>query len=272
MQFAKIIVLEIFVSLCQNSDLIKASVRRDVLARYRGSILGLFWSFLNPLLMLLIFTFVFSVIFQARWGEASASKVEFGLILFIGLIMFNLFSETLQRAPDLITANTNYVKKVVFPLEILPLVSVLSAIFHASISLVAWLLVYAVFVGTPQVSAFYLPLILLPVCVFLFGFSLFLAALGVYLRDVSQIIGPMMTALLFLSPVFYPVTSFPEEYRFILYLNPLTVIVEQARDILFWGKIPNVLKLGSFWIFSLIVGLLGFVWFKKVRNGFADVL
>ncbi len=272
MQFIKTIVLEILFILSQNRDLIKVSVRREVLARYRGSILGLFWSFLNPLSMLLIFTFVFSVIFQARWGGASASKVEFGLILYIGLIMFNLFSETLQRAPDLIVANTNYVKKVVFPLEILPLVNVLSAVFHASISLAAWLAVYAIFVGAPQISALYLPLILLPVCVFLFGFSLFLAAFGVYLRDVSQIIGPMMTALLFLSPVFYPVTSFPEDYRFILYLNPLTIIVEQARDILFWGKIPNAFMLGSLWIFSLIVGLLGYVWFKKVRNGFADVL
>ena len=186
--------------------------------------------------------------------------------------MFNLFSETLQRAPDLIVANTNYVKKVVFPLEILPLVNVLSAVFHASISLAAWLAVYAIFVGAPQISALFFPLILLPVWGLLFGFSLFLAAFGVYLRDVSQIIGPMMTALLFLSPVFYPVTSFPEDYRFILYLNPLTIIVEQARDILFWGKIPNAFMLGSLWIFSLIVGLLGYVWFKKVRNGFADVL
>jgi len=272
MQHFSISPKEMFASLWRNRELVKASAKREVLGRYRGSFLGLLWSFFNPLFMLAVFTFVFSVIFQARWGGGSGSKTEFALVLFAGLLVFNLFAECINRAPGLILSNTNYVKKVVFPLEILPLVGLLAALFHTLISLGVWVIAYTLFFGIPHLTVFYLPLVLVPFCLFLMGLSWALASLGVFLRDVSQFIGLLTTALMFLSPVFYPVTAFPEDYRYILYLNPLTTVVEQTRDVLFWGKMPDFLMLAIYWVVTLGIAWLGFAWFQKTRKGFADVL
>lgn len=264
--------IEMFASLWRNRELVKASAKREVLGRYRGSFLGLLWSFFNPLFMLAVFTFVFSVIFQARWGGGGGSKTEFALVLFAGLLVFNLFAECINRAPGLILSNTNYVKKVVFPLEILPFVGLLSALFHTLISLGVWLIAYTLFFGIPHLTVFYLPLVLLPFCLFLMGLSWALASLGVFLRDVSQFIGLLTTTLMFLSPIFYPATAFPEDYRYILYLNPLTTVVEQTRDVLFWGKTPDFLMLAIYWGVTLGIAWLCFAWFQKTRKGFADVL
>ncbi len=263
--------LEMFASLWRNRELIKVSARREVEGRYRGSFLGLLWSFFNPLFMLAIFTFVFSVIFQARWG-GSGSKTEFALLLFGGLLVFNLFAECVNRAPSLILSNINYVKKVVFPLEILPFVGLLSALFHALVSLGVWLIAYAIFFGVPHLTVFYFPLVLLPFCLLLMGVSWILASLGVFLRDVSQFIGLLTTALMFLSPIFYPVTAFPENYQHILYLNPITIVVQQIREVLFWGKTPNFSMLGGYWLATTCIAWMGFAWFQKTRKGFADVL
>ena len=264
--------VEMFASLWCNRELIKASAKREVLGRYRGSFLGLLWSFFNPLLMLAVYTFVFSVVFKARWGGGSGSKTEFALVLFAGLLVFNLFAECINRAPGLILSSTNYVKKVVFPLEILPFVGLLSALFHTLISLGVWLLAYTIFFGIPHLTVFYLPLVLLPFCLFLMGLSWALASLGVFLRDVSQFIGLLTTALMFLSPIFYPATALPEDYRHILYLNPLTTVAEQTRDVLFWGKTPDLFMLGIYCVVTLGTAWLGFAWFQKTRKGFADVL
>jgi len=264
--------IEMFASLWRNRELIKASAKREVLGRYRGSFLGLLWSFFNPLLMLAVYTFVFSVVFQARWGGGSGSKTEFALVLFAGLMMFNLFAECINRAPALVLNNPNYVKKVVFPLEILPAVTLLAALFHLLISLGVWLLAYVVFFGVPHATVLYLPLIVLPFVVFIMGLSWALASLGVYLRDVSQFIGVITTVLMFLSPIFYPATALPEAYRHLLYLNPLTPVIEQTRDVLFWGKNPDFVMLGFYWLITAIIAWLGFAWFQKTRKGFADVL
>ena len=264
--------VEMFASLWRHRELVKASAKREVLGRYRGSFLGLLWSFLNPLFMLAVFTFVFSVIFQARWGGGSGSKTEFALVLFAGLLVYNLFAECINRAPSLILSNTNYVKKVVFPLEILPFVGLLSALFHTLISLGVWLIAYALFFGIPHLTVLYLPLVLLPFCLFLMGLSWGLASLGVFLRDVSQFIGLLTTVLMFMSPIFYPATAFPEDYRYILYLNPLTTVVEQTRNVLFWGQTPDFIILGVYWVVTLGIAWLGFAWFQKTRKGFADVL
>ena len=272
MQHFSISPKEMFASLWRHRELVKASAKREVLGRYRGSFLGLLWSFFNPLFMFAVFTFVFSVIFQARWGGGSGSKTEFALVLFAGLLVFNLFAECINRAPGLILSNANYVKKVVFPLEILPFVGLLSALFHTLISLGVWLIAYALFFGIPHLTVLYLPLVLLPFCLFLMGLSWALASLGVFLRDVSQFIGLLTTALMFLSPIFYPVTAFPEDYRYILYLNPITTVVEQTRDVLFWGKTPDFLMLAIYWGVTLGIAWLCFAWFQKTRKGFADVL
>lgn len=263
---------EMAASVWRNRNLVRALVQREVIGRYRGSFMGILWSFFNPVFMLVIYTFVFSVVFKARWSGGSDSKTEFALVLFAGLIMFNLFSECFNRAPGLILANVNYVKKVVFPLEILPWVALGSALFHTLISIGVWLVAYVFLFGVPHVTVLLLPLIMLPLLLFIIGLSWGLAALGVYLRDVSQVIGVLTTVLMFLSPIFYSGSALPVEYRHLLQLNPLTPAIEQARDVLFWGKVPDLCALGLYLLGSSLIAWLGFAWFQKTRKGFADVL
>lgn len=263
---------EMLATVWRNRYLIKTSIHREVVGRYRGSTMGILWSFFHPIFMLSIYTFVFSVIFKARWQEGSDSKAEFALILFLGLIAFNIFSESINRAPGLILSNRNYVKKVVFPLEILVLISIGSALFHATVSLVVWLMAYIILIGVPHWTMVYLPVVVLPLLLFTIGISWGLAAIGVYLRDVSQVIGIITTALLFLSPVFYSAARLPEKYQLIMKFNPLTTVIEQIRDILYWGKLPDIKLLWIYFICSILVAWLGFAWFQKTRKGFADVI
>ena len=186
--------------------------------------------------------------------------------------MFNLFAECINRAPSLIISNTNYVKKVVFPLEILPWVSLGAALFHSIISLFVWLIVYVIFYGIPHLTVLLLPLIMLPFIFLTMGLSWGLSALGVYLRDISQLVGIFTTALMFLSPIFYPITALPESYQRIMLFNPLTSVIESIRDILFWGRLPDMTILLLFFIVALLIAFLGFAFFQKTRKGFADVL
>jgi len=263
---------EMFASLVRNRTLIKASIKREVLGRYRGSVLGVLWSFFNPVFMLAVYTFVFSVVFKARWSGGSDSKTEFALILFAGLMVFSLFAECINRAPGLIVSNANYVKKVVYPLEILPWVSLGAAMFHALISLGVWMLAYLIFFGVPHVTVLFLPLVVMPLVLVMMGLSWGLASLGVYLRDIAQFIGILTSVLMFLSPIFYPASALPEAYRSVLMLNPLTPVIEQARDVLFFGRVPDFSIIGIYFLIGLLVMWLGFAWFQKTRKGFADVL
>lgn len=259
-------------SFWRNRSLIKTLIHREVVGRYRGSLMGILWSFFNPVLMLSVYTFVFSVVFKARWGNASDSKTEFALILFAGLIVFNLFSECIIKAPALILTNVNYVKKVVFPLEILPWVTLGSALFHTLISLGVWLIAYTILFGIPHATTLLLPLVLLPLPLFIVGLTWGLSSLGVYLRDVTQFIGIFTTVLMFLSPIFYPASALPENYRYLLLANPLTIVIEQTRNVLFWGKMPDLIELSAYMAGAMIIAWLGFAWFQKTRKGFADVL
>jgi len=234
--------------------------------------MGILWSFFNPLFMLAVYTFVFSVVFKARWNTESDSKTEFALVLFAGLIVFNLFSECISRAPSTILSHPNYVKKVIFPLEILPCINLGAALFHCAISLCVWTFAYLIFFGAPHATALYLPLILTPLILVIMGFSWILASLGVYLRDVSQIIGIITTMLMFLSPIFYPASALPESYRPIIYMNPLTAVIEQSRAVLFWGKEPDFMLIITYLAISSLIAWIGFFWFQKTRKGFADVL
>lgn len=263
---------EMLASIWRNRELIMTLVKREVLGRYRGSVMGILWSFFNPVFMLTIYTFVFSVIFKARWSGGSDSRAEFALVLFAGLIVFNLVAECINRSPGLILGNINYVKKVIFPLEILPVVALGGALFHALIGLMVWLIAYYIFFGTPHLTILLTPLVILPLLFFILGMSWALASLGVFIRDVSQFVGMAMTVLMFLSPIFYPITAIPERFRYFIQLNPISPAIEQIRQVLFWGEVPNP----EIWIIyslaSLIVALLGFTWFQKTRKGFADVL
>lgn len=234
--------------------------------------MGLLWSFFNPVLMLTVYTFVFSVVFKARWQGGSDSKVEFALVLFSGLLIFNLFSEVITRSPSLILSNANYVKKVIFPLEILPIIALGTAAFHMLISLLVWLGFYLIFFGVPHATIFIFPLVLAPLCLQILGMSWILASLGVYLRDVGQFIGVVTTVLMFLSPIFYPISALPEKYQWFMHLNPLTYLIEEARNLLMWDRRINWLDWTTWTTMSLIFAWLGYSWFQKTRKGFADVL
>jgi lipopolysaccharide transport system permease protein len=264
--------VEMVMSSWRNRALIVALARRDVVGRYRGSMLGLFWSLIHPVFMLGIYTFVFSVVFKARWGGGEESRGEFALVLFTGLLVFNVFAECISQAPDVIVSNANYVKKVVFPLEILPVVSLMAALFHCGVSFGVWLLARWLLVGIPPVTALLFPVTLLPLILIVMGLSWILASLGVYLRDLAQFIRLLTSVLLFLSPIFYPATALPEEYRPILFLNPLTITIEHVRAVLYWGKGFDPFGYFALLAAGFVVAMLGFAWFQKTRKGFADVL
>ena len=263
---------DILLSLTRHAGLARQMVKREVLGRYRGSFLGLLWSFVTPVLMLTVYTFVFGIVFQARWGQGSGDRLEFALVLFAGLIVFNLFAECLTRAPGLVLGNVNYVKKVIFPLEILPWVSLGSALFHAAISL-GVLLVFLLLTGhgVPWTAAL-LPIVLAPFLLLIMGLSWLLASLGVFVRDVGQVVGMAMTVLMFMSPIFYPADALPEAVRGWLFLNPLSFVIEQSRDALIWGRAPDWAGLTLYAAISLAVAWVGLFWFQKTRKGFADVL
>lgn len=265
--------VDLILSLWRNRHLTLQMTRREVIGRYRGSMFGLAWSFFNPILMLVVYTFFFAVVFKSRWGgSATDSKTDFAVILFVGMIVHGLFSEILNRSPRLILDNANYVKKVVFPIEVLPAIGVGVALFHAVISLAVLLGAFLIFNGFIYWTALLLPVVVLPIVVLSLGAAWFLASLGVYLRDVAQTIGLFTTVLMFLSPVFYPATSLPEAVRPWLMLNPLTFIIEQAREVMIWGRLPDFLGLGIYSLCAVTIAWLGYAWFQKTRKGFADVL
>ena len=260
-------------SLWHNRQLIVQMTKREVVGRYKGSAMGLAWSFFNPIIMLAVYTFVFSVIFKARWGTSGdESRTQFAVVLFVGMIVHGLFAEVLNRAPSLILSNVNYVKKVVFPIEILPVVALGAALFHGLISLGVLLAAFAIFNGFIQWTAVFIPLVLLPLVILTTGLAWMLASLGVFLRDVGQTIGIITTVALFLAPVFYPVTALPEDLRPLIMANPLTFIIEQAREVLIWGRLPDWAGLGLYTLIAIAVTWAGYAWFQKTRKGFADVL
>jgi len=261
-------------SLWRNRQLIVQMTKREVVGRYKGSSMGLAWSFLNPVFMLVVYTFVFSEIFKSRWGGVGGddSKTQFAVVLFVGMIVLSLFSEVLNRAPSLILSNVNYVKKVVFPLEILPVIAMGAALFHSLVSLGVLLIAFAVFNGFVHWTAVFIPLVVLPLVIITLGLAWMLASLGVFLRDVGQTIGILTTVLTFLSPVFYPVTAVPERFRPFIMANPLTFIIEQARAVLIWGQLPNWPGLGIYTLAAAAIAWAGYAWFQKTRKGFADVL
>lgn len=261
-------------SFWRNRQLIFQMTKREVVGRYKGSAMGLTWSFFNPVLMLVVYTFVFSEIFKSRWGGVGGddSKTQFALLLFVGMIILGLFSEVINRAPTLVFSNINYVKKVVFPLEILPIIVMGAALFHSLISLCVLLAAFVLFNGYAQWTIVFIPFVLLPLVIVTMGLAWLLAAVGVFLRDVGQTIGIITTVLMFMSPVFYPVTAIPERFRPFMMANPLTFIIEQSREVLFWGHTPNWQGLGIYTVGATLIAWMGFALFQKTRKGFADVL
>lgn len=249
--------------------------RREVAARYRGSALGLVWSLLTPLFMLAVYTFVFGTVFQARWPASAGgghSTAEFAVILFTGMTVFQLFADVITRAPGLVLENANYVKKIVFPLAILPLVALGSTLFDTAVRLAVLLVFVAVVRGGIPATALLLPVVLAPYVLLILGLAWFLSALGVYVRDIAQVIAPLVTAMMFLSPIFFPATALPELLQPFLVLHPVALPVEQTRAVLIWGHAPDWSALAVYAVVAGVVATLGLVWFQKTRKGFADVL
>lgn len=253
--------------------LIAHLTRREVLARYKGSFIGLGWSFIQPLMMLCVYTFVFSVVFQARWGVTSdESRATFALTMFMGIITYNIFAEAVNIAPGLILNHINYVKKVVFPLEALPLVSFLSVLINALFSLTVLLIGLAATGHPIHWTVLLIPLIWLPVGMLSLGCSYLLASLGTFIRDIGATVGIITTMLFFMSPIFYPLTAIPENLRPFFQVNPIAIFVEDARRVALWGQLPDWSWYFSGLVVSILVFILGFVWFVKSKKAFADVI
>jgi lipopolysaccharide transport system permease protein len=261
-------------SFLNNRHLIWQLARRDVVGRYRGSALGLVWSLIQPLLMLCVYTYVFGVVLQVRWSDRvqDQGEVAFAVILFSGLIVHGLFTECFTRAPTLVIENANFVKKVIFPLEILPYTVLLSALFHTAVSMVVLLAAHVILDRDLAWTVVLLPVTVAPLLILMVGITWLLASLGVFLRDIGQVTSVISTVLLFVSPIFFPVERLPETMRGIVYLNPLSLIVDQVRAVVLFGRMPDWQALGLYTAIALVVAQLGYMWFQRTRRGFADAL
>ena len=264
--------LGVFFSFWTNRLLIFQLVKREFEARFKGSVLGLLWAVLTPLFLLLVYTFVFSEVFKARWSAEISSPTAFALVLFSGLIAFNILSENLNAAPRLVLQNVSYIKKVVFPLEVLAWVSLLTVMVSALISALLLLVCHFIVLGVPPASALYIPIITIPLCLCTLGAIWFISSLGVFLRDLQHGIGIVTTILLFLSPIFYPLSAVPERVQGIIFLNPLTPIIEMIRGAVFFGEAPSGIVLAGSIIASWLFAAAGYWWFMRIKKGFADVV
>ena len=269
--------MALFSSYRSNHFVIHQLTRRAVLSRYRGTALGLVWSLLTPMLMLAIYTFVFGLVLEIRWPVQEGGQAQFAAILFSGMIVHSLLSDCLIQSTTLISDNPQYVKKVVFPLEALPWVTVLSALFQAGISLAVLILyLFGLYLfGGDHVfgwSVIFLPLPFIMLSIVCLGIGWFVSAAAVYFRDISQLMGVINTVLFFMAPILYPKSALPESIQFLLYLNPITFPIEQLRNFLLWNRAPDILGIGIYTTVALVFSYLGFLWFERVRKGFADVL
>lgn len=259
--------------LFKHRELLVQFIKRELATKYKGSLLGRFWSVITPILMLVIYTYVFSVIFKAKWDfAATSSKQEFAITLFCGMLVFAVFSECVTKSPTLIINNPNYVKKVVFPLEILPVSLLGSAFVNYLIGLVILLVSQIIFLHNVTWTLFYLPIVLVPLILLSLGLSYILSSLGVFLRDLEHSISIIVQALSLLTPIFYPISAVPVELRKYLYINPLTGIIDNVRKVIVWGVAPDFVQLTIQLISTLVVLCVGYWWFIKTRKGFADVL
>jgi len=256
----------------KHRNLILQLARRRIESRYRGSVLGLFWALLEPLAMLAIYTFVFSFVFRARWGALPSEHGTFALFIFSGLTIYNLFSEAVNDAPQSIMASGVYVKQLVFPTEILAWVSVFAGLFKFAVSALLLIAYYRVTLGSLPVSSLFLPLIALPVVLLTLGLTWFISSLGVFLRDLGQIVGLATSGLLFASPIFYPASTIPERLHTLYFLNPFAGILEMSKRSLFEGQPPDARELAVLIAVGWVVAWAGYGWFLRTKSGFANVL
>jgi len=246
---------------------------REVTGRYRSSVLGLFWSFATPLVTLALYTFVFGIVFRARWpGSATGNLAEFGLMLFAGMTAFAVFNECLTRSATLVSASPNYVKKVVFPLEVLPVSVVGAALFHACISVLVLTFARQIVLGSMSWTVMFVPIVLLPMVLLSLGLSWLLASLGVFFRDLVHTVTLVSQALMLTTPIFYAAEVVPEPFRTVVGYNPLTPIVENMRRVSVMGLLPDWEGLALSIVIGLLVLCAGHAWFAATKPAFADVI
>lgn len=259
--------------LMQNQFLLRQLVVRNIATRYRGSLLGFFWTLIQPLLMLVVYTFVFTYVFQARWGTTLGNnKAAFAMIMFAGIACFNIFSEALTCCSVVIISCPNFVKKVLLPLELIPLATVISSFIIG----IPWFIMLQigsiVLLKGFSWTMLLIVLVLFPLFMMTLGIGFFVSALGVYLRDLPQLLGILLQILFFMTPIFYPIESVPPIMRSILSWNPMYYIVEGVRKIFLYGEVPTMAQ----WIIPWSIGFIflgcGYLWFMKTKKGFADVL
>lgn len=261
----------------QDRKLLRMFIMRDLQGRYKNSWGGLLWLVIQPIIMLSIYTLVFQHILGVKWGTqsasgANASGVNFALNLYLGLLVFNIFSESLQAAPTVLRAHSNLIKKVRFPIRILPSIPVGLALCDAALGLVIWLVIYVFALGLPPLTALYLPLVLLPLILLVMGVCWLIASLSAYMRDITQIVRFVVTGLLFLSPIFFPLQSMPADLQAILSFNPLAIEIEMLRGIMIGGVAPAWRSYLGFLALSMVVYCAGYYWFELTSDGFVDVL
>jgi len=255
----------------RNRSLIRSMVRRDIVGRYRGSFGGVFWTLLNPLLLMLTYSFVFGIVLRTRFG-GDPSRSGFVLYFLAGMLPWLPFSEAAGRAPMVMMEHRNFVKRLVFPLETLPVNVTAAGLVTQGFALAVFLLILLVTRGSIPLSALWLPLLVVPQLLFTLGVCWFLAALGVYVRDLGQINGFLLTLWFFLTPICYPEASLPAEAMGVLSKNPLFVLVRGYRTILLEGSAPAFGPMWKLWLVSAVVFILGHAWFYKLRKTFADVI
>lgn len=259
-------------TLYKHSYLLKQLIKKDIQQRYQGSVLGMLWSFIVPILMLVIYTFVFSEVFQAKWDIDTSDKYQFALVLFCGLSAFNMVAEVMNRSTVLIASNTNYVKKVIFPLEVLPVVITCSALFNCIISFGILILAKLFLYHNVSVTLYLIVPAMIPLIVMSVGMGLFISALSVYLKDVGNIISVLVTVLMYMSPVFFPLSAVPERFKGICEANPMTYIIENFRNVVLYGQWLDWKFYGVSCAVAFGIYLLGKVIFMRAKEGFADVL
>lgn len=260
-----------FVSLWRHRSLVVELTKREFSGKYRGSFGGLVWSFAQPLFLLTVYTIAFGVILKARWGFSGSTR-EYALMLFAGLIVFNAFSEVLTKSTTLITSNPNFVKKVVFPLELLPIIVVTTALIHALIGVNVWFAGYFLLMGTPKATVVALPLVFICFVPVLLGLGWLLSSVGVVVKDISQLTSMLSHTLLFLTPIFYSIEVAPPILQNLLLLNPLTFVVEQFRLVLFYGQIPALMGLAVYFGLASVFAWVSYVLFERLRPTFADMV
>jgi lipopolysaccharide transport system permease protein len=261
-----------FSALLEHRSLTFQLAKRDVLGRYRGASFGLLWALMSPFLMLMVYTFAFGTVLKSRWPQIEAGSSHYSIILFVGILIHGFFAECLTRSPELVVSNSNYVKRVIFPLEVLPWPMALSALFHTGMNVVVFSILQLILDGHMDWTIIFLPVVVFPLFVLMLGISWFMAAVGVYFRDIGQVTGVLATAMFFLSSAIMPMEVVPQAYRWIFFINPVTFIINQARNVMLWDHLPDWIGLGIYLVIAIAIAYLGHAFFEKTKRGFADVL